>query len=323
MATTLGKPVVVVPADDPEQIARSPHLKRLGELVELRIHRQRPSSSADLIERAADAEILVNSRGAVTWPGEILARLPKLRFITTVSIGTDAIDLAAARERNIIVSNVPGRTAPVVAEHALALMFAAARRVAWTTAQLRAGRWHSKDNVFLQGKMLGVVGAGSIGQRMIQLGRAIGMQVQAWTYRPDAQRAKELGVEFVDLDDLLRTSHVVSIHVKLTEQSRGLIGRRELALMPPGAILVNTARGAIVNADALTASLQNGHLAGAGLDVFDVEPLPLDSPILNCEQVVLTPHSADQNAEGRDLLNGGAVDNVLAFLRGRPQNVVA
>jgi D-3-phosphoglycerate dehydrogenase len=148
------------------------------------------------------------------------------------------------------------------------------------------------------------------------------MHVQAWTFHPSLKRAQSLGVQFLSLDELLRTSDVVSIHLKLTQQSRGLVGERELALMRPGALLVNTARGAIVNTEALIHALNSGHLGGAGLDVFDVEPLPREHPLLRCAQVVLTPHNADQTPEGKDMLNAGAVDNVIAFLDGRPQNRV-
>ena len=148
------------------------------------------------------------------------------------------------------------------------------------------------------------------------------MRCLAWTYNPSPQRAAELGVEFVELDQLLRESDVVSLHVRLSDESREMIGSRELALMKPGAILINAGRGELVATDALVDSLNSGHLAGAGLDVFDNEPLPHDHPILTCEQVVLTPHIADQTPEGIELLNEGAVSNVIAFLDGRPQNVV-
>jgi D-3-phosphoglycerate dehydrogenase len=149
------------------------------------------------------------------------------------------------------------------------------------------------------------------------------MDVVAWTYNPSAARATQLGVRYVALDELLRTADVVSVHVRLTPESRGLLGPRELSLMKPGAILVNTARGPIVDTDALVAALRGGRLGGAALDVFDTEPLPPAHPLLACEQVVLTPHNADQTPEGMDLLNAGVVDNVIAFLEGRPQNVVA
>jgi D-3-phosphoglycerate dehydrogenase len=201
-------------------------------------------------------------------------------------------------------------------------MPAVARRTAFQTQQLRQGRWQLLDNVYLRGKVLGLVGAGHIAAAMAQLGAAIGMRVRAWTYHPTAERARELGVEFVEFDELLRTSDVVSLHLKLTEQSRRIIGPRELALMKPGALLVNTARGGLVDTEALAAALHAGHVGGAGVDVFEVEPIGADHPLLACAQVVLTPHSADQMPEGMELLNGGVVDNVIAFLEGRPQNRV-
>ena len=157
---------------------------------------------------------------------------------------------------------------------------------------------------------------------MARLGRAIGMHVVAWTFHPAPARASELGLRYVPLDELLEAADVVSLHVRLTPESRGLLGRREIGLMKPGAILVNTARGPIVDIDALVEALRAGRLAGAALDVFDTEPLPAGHPLLTCEQVVLTPHNADQTPEGMDLLNAGVVDNVIAFLEGRPQNVV-
>jgi D-3-phosphoglycerate dehydrogenase len=166
------------------------------------------------------------------------------------------------------------------------------------------------------------VGTGNIGAEMARMCKAFGMNVLAWTFNPDSARAKQLGVEFVKLDDLLRRSDVVSLHVRLSPETRGLIGERELGLMKPGALLVNVARGPVVNQDALVAALNSGHLGGAGLDVFEQEPPPPGSPILSCEQVVFTPHVADMTPEGLDLLNEGAVENVLAFLDGKPQNVV-
>ncbi len=314
--------LIVIPGDDPVQIAGSPHLDRLQPYGKVVLFRDRPGDDEEKVRRAAGATVLINSRSAVKWPAALLNRLTRLRFITVAGIGTDAIDLDAARRQGIVVSNIPGRTASIVAEHALALLLAAARRLPTQTAELRAGRWTNLDMTYLGGKTLGVVGVGSIGARMAQLGRAIGMQVIAWTFRPSAERSTQLGVEFVELDELLRRSDVVSLHVKLTPQSRGLIGRRELAMMKPGSILVNTARGAIVDTDSLVEWLHSGRLGGAALDVYDVEPLPPNHPIRHCDRVVLTPHNADQTPEGMDILNGGAVDNVIAFLEGQPQNVV-
>jgi D-3-phosphoglycerate dehydrogenase len=211
----------------------------------------------------------------------------------------------------------------VVAEHAFGLMFAAAKRAAFQTAQIKAGQWIGMDNLTLGGKTLGIIGAGPIAAEMARLSRAVGMRVLAWTFHPSPERAVHLGVIFRELDELLHDSDVVSVHLPLTPESRHLIGRRELELMKPGSLLVNTARGAVVDEAALVELLHSGRLAGAALDVFETEPLPPDHPLLSCDQVVLTPHNADQTPEGIELLNSGVVDNVIAFLEGRPQNVVA
>ena len=241
--------VIVIPGDDPPQIQGSPHLERLRRHGEVRLHTDRPATPEEKIARARDAVCLVNTRGAIKWPREALLALPRLRMATVCGIGTDAFDLVAARERGIVVCNIPGKTAPIVAEHAFGLMLAAAKRAHFQTAELKAGRWTSMDNVYLHGKTLGVVGTGAIGGAMARLGRAIGMDVVAWTFSPTPARAAELGVRYLPLDELLRTADVVSVHVRLTAESRGLLGSRELGLMKPGAILVNTARGPVVDTD--------------------------------------------------------------------------
>jgi phosphoglycerate dehydrogenase-like enzyme len=317
-----NRPLIVVPGDDPPQIAGSAHLDRLHEHGDVVLYGSLPTDDDELLKRAKDAVVIVNSRGTVNWRKNVLEQLPKLKMIATCSIGVDCIDLDAAREQGIVVSNIPGRTAPVVAEHALALLLATARRLAFRTSELKAGRWVQKFDTTLYGKTLGVIGTGNIGSAMIRLAKGIGMDVIAWSYHPNEEKAEQLGFRYVDRDELLKTSDAISLHVKLTDDSRGLIGSRELSLMKPGCLLVNTARGALVETDALVEAIQSGHLGGAGLDVFDIEPLPADHPILDCEQVVLTPHSADQTPEGVDLLNGGAVDNAIAFLKGQPQNDV-
>src|SRR5262249_10949148 len=311
-----------IPGDFPLQIQGSPHLERLRKYGEVVLYTDLPASAEEKVRRAKDATCILNSRGAVSWPGDVLRQLPKLKMITACGIGTDTLDLNAAKELGIAVCNVPGKTAFIVAEHALALLFAVAKRAWFHTHELKKGRWTRMDNVYLRGKTIGIIGTGSIGAAMIQLCNAVGMKVIAWTLHPTPERAAELGVPFVSLEELLQQSDAISIHLKLTDRSRGLIGDREFKLMKPGAFLVNTARGAIVETEALIAALQYGQLGGAGLDVFDQEPLPGDDPLLNCAQIVLTPHVADQNPEGTELLNAGAVDNVIAFLEGEPQNRV-
>jgi D-3-phosphoglycerate dehydrogenase len=313
---------IVIPGDDPPQLQGSPHLDRLRRYGNVILHADRPTTIEEKVRRAAGAACLINSRGAVKWPGEVLRQLPDLRLIAVCGIGTDAIDLETARRQGVVVCNLPGRTAAIVAEHAFGLMFAVAKRAWFQTNELKQGRWAARDNVYLRGKTFGLLGAGNIAAEMARLAAAVGMRVVAWTFHPSPERAARLGVTFVPLDELLATADAVSVHVKLTDQSRGLLGAREFGMMKPGALFVNTARGAIVDSAALAAALNSGHLGGAGLDVFEVEPVPPGHPLLACEQVVLTPHNADQTPEGMELLNAGVVDNVIAFLEGRPQNRV-
>lgn len=310
---------IVVPGDDPPQVADSPALQRLASWGEVVVHRDRPKSEEEKIARVRDAQVILNSRSAVTWREPEFAQLPKLGLIATCSVGTDAIDLVAARERGIVVSNQPGVNAPFVAEHIFGLMFAVAKQSAVQTAALKNGRWPLPTNVMLQGKRLGVVGTGAIGAEMARLGRAIGMQVVAWTFNPSPHRAKALGVEYLSLDELLESSDVVSLHVRLSPESTGLIGEAQLARMKSTAILLNGARADVVDNAALVKALQADRLFGAGIDVFSQEPASADDPLLACEKVVLTPHSADQTPEAVMATNEAAVDNIIAFLEGKPR----
>ena len=313
---------IVVPGDAPVQIAGSPHLEKLRPYGEVVIYDTRPASVAEKIARVRDADVIMNTRGAVTWGEAEFSHLPKLKMITTCSIGTDMFDLDAAKARGIAICNQPGRTAPVVAEHIFGLMFAVAKRAAYFTAAMKNGGWPRLDNAMLQGKTLGIIGAGNTGAEMARLARAIGMAVIAWTFHPSVERGERLGVRFVEWDALLETADVISLHVALTEDTEGLIGKAELAKMKKGVLLLNGARGAIVDTDALAEALNRGHVGGAGIDVFEEEPTPSDHPLFACDQVVLTPHCADMTPEGVDLLNSGAVENVIAFLEGRTRNAV-
>lgn len=317
-----NRPIVVVPGDFPPMIAGSPHLDRLRERAEVVLFDTRPADDDEKLARARDATVILNSRGIVRWPGAVLRQLPKLKLISCCAIGVDCIELTAARELGITVCNVPGRTATIVAEHTLALLMGAARRLGFMTAEMKAGRWPRQHLVSLNRKRLGVVGTGSIGCEMIRLAKAIGMEVVAWSYHPSPEKAARLGFHYVERDELLKTSDAISLHLKLTDDSRNWLDAAAFARMKPGAILVNTARGALVDEAALVAALRSGRLAAAGLDVYQTEPLPADSPLLSCEQVVLTPHGADQLPEAYEALSAGGVENVLAFLDGRPVNVV-
>jgi D-3-phosphoglycerate dehydrogenase len=314
---------ILVPGDDPRQIAGSPQLARLEPHGDVTLYDNRPETSVEKIARADGFDIIINTRGVVDWRETELRALPSLKMIATCSIGTDMIDLDTARELNIVVSNQPGRTAPVVAEHMLGLMFTVAKRAAFQTREIAENRWTRRMNLTVRGKVLGIVGTGNIGAEMAALGNAVGMEVIAWTFNPSPERAERLGVRFVELQELLEGADYVSIHTALSDATRGLIGRMELQAMKPDAVILNGARGAVLDLDALAEILASGHLGGAGIDVFEEEPFVADHPIKQCEQVVFTPHAADQTPEGAELLNEGAVDNVLAFLAGEPRNNAA
>ena len=316
------RPLVVVPSDDPAQCQGSPRIAELEAVAEVKIFPTRCESFDEQIERAKGATTIINSRSYLEWRDDSFELLPDVRFISVCGIGTDSIDLIAARERGITVSNIPGKTAPVVAEHAFGLMFAAAKRAAWYTEMTRQGQWVKQDGMFLSDKTVGIVGTGNIGAEMARMCNAFGMNVIAYTFNPSDERAERLGVRFVELEELMAESDVITIHTKLTPDSEKMIGAHEIGLMKPDAILVNVARGPIVDEAALVDALNEGRISGAALDVFENEPIPEDSPILKCEQVVLTPHIADMTPEGLDLLNQGVVENTLAYLNGSPINVV-
>jgi D-3-phosphoglycerate dehydrogenase len=290
---------------------------------QVRWHTTRPANNQETIDRIAAADAVINIRSAVPFPREVLAACPHLKLLSVWGTGVDHVDLEAAAELGITVANTPGYGAPYVSEHALALALAVSRQIVRNDRRIREGGWAAGFIDELYGKTLGVVGAGAIGRRMIQLGQGIGMNVVAWTFNPTPERAREYGVDFLELDELLRRSDVVSLHVALTPDSQGLIGREQLALMKPTAILVNVARGAVVDESALLAALQQGAIAGAGLDVFEVEPLPPGHPLTLLDNVVLAPHAGSMAYNGTMRGLEMSIENLEQFAAGSPINLVA
>ena len=236
--------------------------------------------------------------------------------------GTDNIDLNAAGMRGVTVCNTPGINAFAVAEHALTLMLAVARKITLLDTEMRAGRWPREMLTQLLGKTLGVLGMGTIGARMATLGRAIGMDVLGWSAQGDEAHVRAAGARPAAKEEILRTADVISLHARLATETRGLIGKKELALMKPTAILVNTGRGALVDREALLAALTERRIMGAGLDVYHQEPLAPDDPLLKLPNVICSPHNAGQTPEViRDGLRA-AVANVENFLNGKPTNLI-
>lgn len=294
----------------------------LRERGTLTIHSTRFASPAELIERLRGAQIAINVRSYAIFDEPTLAALPDLRMLSILGTGTDNVDLEAATRRGVVVTNTPGASSTSVAEMTIGLMFAVARSIVLYDRRLRAGEWQHVVGPELYGKTLGLVGLGSIGSEVARIARGIGMNVLGWSFRHDPERAERLGVRLVDLDELLRSSDVVSLHLRNSPQAAGIIGAREIGLMKPSAILINTARGALVDQEALVAALRERRIAGAGIDVFVTEPLPPDSPFVGLDNVVITPHAAAVTHEAQARLAQMPVDNIIAYLDGRPQHVV-
>jgi phosphoglycerate dehydrogenase-like enzyme len=267
--------------------------------------------------------VIINVRAYTSLDEEAFAQAQRLKMVSILGTGTDNVDLAAAARRGITVTNTPAVGAPSVAELTIGLMLAAVRSIPISDARLRQGAWQHVEGPELAGKTLGILGLGAIGQRVAQIGRGLGMRVIAWSFAHDVARAERLGTELVERDDVFRNADVVSVHLRNTPEVRGLVGARELALMKPNAYLINTARGALVDAAALAEALRSGRIAGAGLDVFTEEPLPPErNPFLELPNVVLTPHVGAVTREANARSRAMPVDNIIAFLEGRPQHIV-
>jgi D-3-phosphoglycerate dehydrogenase len=311
-------PTIVIPDDYPVVMGASAAYKRWTEKTPVVYYDTLPGSEETLIERIRDFEVVINIRSSCKFTARVFADCPRMKLLSLWGTGTDNVDLAAARQAGVTVTNTPGVSAVSIAEHSLMLMLAVARRVVTIHQGVVAGEWPRGQSIQLQGKTLGVIGLGAIGRQFARLGQGIGMKVIAWTMHPNPA----LGFELVELDQLFRTSDVVSLHLRLSPETTGFIGRARFEMMKPGAILVNTARGPIVDEAALIEALQTRRIAGAGLDVFDVEPLPPGHPLTKLENVVLTPHCAGVTPEVLEAGLALAIENVETFLSGSPRNVV-
>jgi D-3-phosphoglycerate dehydrogenase len=315
--------LIVVPDDNPPVIAGAPALERLRRLGEIRIYDSDATDPNVLVDRLRDADVAVNIRGRTRFTAEVLAGCPRLRLISIWGTGTDNVDLAAAVARGITVTNTPGANAVAVAEHTLALMLAVVKQLALADQAMRQGGWPRNLVPQLRGKRLGIIGTGLIGREVAAMGKGVGLTVVAWTFHPDAGLAARLGFRYVELDELLRTSDVLSIHLRATPDAHHFLNRERLALLKPGAVLVNTARGSLVDEAALVECLREKRLAGAGLDVFETEPLPSGHPLTALPNVLLTPHAASMTPEVIQTGLAMAVDNIENFLKGAPTSVVA
>ncbi len=315
--------LIVVPDDHPPAMAGTPALERLQRVGEVQVYDSDATDPMVLRERLRDAEVAVNIRGRTRFTAEVLAGCPKLRLISIWGTGTDNVDLMAAAARGITVTNTPGANAIAVAEHTIALMLAVAKQLAPADQAIRQGGWPRNLVPQLRGKRLGIIGTGLIGREVAAMGTGLGLDVVAWTFHPDAGLAARLGFRYVELDELLRTSDIVSLHLRATPDTHHFLNRERLALLKPGSILINTARGSLVDEAALVECLRAGKIAGAGLDVFETEPLPPAHPLTTHPTVLLTPHAAGMTPEVIQTGLAMAVENIENYLKGTPTHVVS
>ncbi|PVZ13073.1 D-2-hydroxyacid dehydrogenase family protein [Actinomycetospora cinnamomea] len=264
-------------------------------------------------------DVVVAMRERTAFPREVLERLPHLRLLVTTGPANVAIDVAAARERGVTVSGTGGvsPSTPTV-ELTWALILAVARHVPAEDRAVREGGWQHTVGHDLAGRRLGVIGLGGLGKPVATVGLAFGMDVVAWSQHLDPDDARAAGVTPVGKDELLATSDVVTLHVKLSARTTGLVGRDDLSRMKPTALLVNTSRGPIVDEDALVEALHAGTIGGAGLDVFGTEPLPVDSPLRTLPNTVLTPHLGYVTEGSYDVFYRDAVEDIAAWADGAP-----
>lgn len=297
---------------------------KLRSLGQVRIYDRTPDR--EVIERSKEADILVVNKQSLSR--ETLQALPKLRCISVTATGYNNVDIAAAREQEITVCNVVGYSTPAVAQHVFAHILNFLNQVQAHHEDVVAGGWQRQEDFSytlsplteLADKTLGIYGFGRIGQQVARIGQAFGMNVIAHHKHP--KRDAQPGVAFVMLDDLFRESDFLTLHAPLTDENAGVVNAHHLALMKPTAYLINTSRGGLINEAELKAALEHEVLAGAGLDVLSEEPPGASHPLVGVKNCTLTPHIAWATREARERLLQSTVDNIAAFLRGEPQNVV-
>ncbi len=272
----------------------------------------------DLVARIAGAEILVIMRERTPFPADLLAKLPNLKLLVTSGPRNAAIDLAAARAQGVTVCGTESSPTPPV-ELTWALILGLARHLPAETANLREGLWQTTIGTDLAGATLGVMGLGKIGARVAQVGRAFGMEVQAWSQNLTAERAAEAGASLAPSKEALcEAADFLTLHLVLGDRTRGIVGQAELTRMKPEAFLINTSRAGLVDQDALLAALTEGRIAGAGLDVFETEPLPADSPFRRLPNVLAMPHLGYVSRANYRRFFTQAVEDIEAWLDGAP-----
>jgi phosphoglycerate dehydrogenase-like enzyme len=314
--------VKVAILDDYQELAR--HFgpwEQLGDAIELTVFHDHILRDGVLRHLLADHEVVVAMRERTPFTAKRLADLPDLKLLVTTGMGNAAIDMDAARERGVTVCGTGSLPSPT-AELTWGLIIGLTRHICEEDRHVRDGGWQRTIGPELAGRTLGIVGFGRLGRRVARIAQAFEMDVIAWSENLRAQDAAEEGVEAVGKDDLFARGDVITVHTRLSDRTRGLIGAHELGLMKPGAALVNTSRGPIVDEKALLAALRRGAIFGAALDVFDKEPLPADHPLRSAPNTLLTPHLGYVSTGTYEVFFRDAVEDIAAWLRGEPLRVL-
>src|SRR5712692_5765827 len=299
-----------------------------GRGVEIAVERHAFADEDAVVRSLAGSELVAAMRERTAFPKRVVDRLPKLKLLITTGMRNASFDMAALKERGVTVFGTggpigaPGGGNEDTAELAWGLILGAARRIAEDHQFMRQGGWQTRVGHRVAGKTIALLGLGRLGSAVARVGLAFGMKAIAWSQNLTAEKAAAQGVERVEKDELFRRSDILSVHLVLSPRSRGLVGAREIGLMKPSAILVNTSRGPICDTDAVIAALKAGRLAYAGFDVYDQEPLPIDHPLRQAPHVILTPHIGYVTDENYRSSYPQIVENVVGFLDGKPVRVI-
>lgn len=294
----------------------------LGPGVSVQPFHDRIGSEDAVSERLRNFDVIVAMRERTAFPGTLIERLPALKLLVTTGRRNASIDVKAASAKGVVVSGTSTLATPPV-ELTWGLILSLARHIPRESAAMRDGSWQTTVGTGLHGKTLGVIGLGRLGTDVAKIGKAFGMHVIAWSQNLTRDITDPLGVELVSKQSLFERADVVTVHLVLSDRTRGLVGEQEIRSMRPTALLINTARGPVVDEQALIHALRRSVIAGAGLDVFDEEPLPRDHPLRRLENALLTPHLGYVTTENYRLAYGEAVDDIRGFLAGNPVRVIA
>jgi phosphoglycerate dehydrogenase-like enzyme len=290
--------------------------------LDIKVFNEHLGGPDNVVKALQGFNVVCAMRERTPFPRAVIEKLPDLKLLITTGLRNASIDVAAAKERGVVVCGTPSVGNPT-SGIAIGLMLELTRRIGYENARMKAGvPWQSTIGMDLEGQTLGVLGLGKLGTRTANIAKAFGMKVIAWSQNLTPEKCKEADVEYVSKEDLFRQADFITIHVILSQRSRGLVGAKEIALMKPTAYLINTSRGPIIDEAAMLAALRDKKIGGAGLDVFDVEPLPVDHPLRKMDNVVLTPHLGYVATQNYRAYFAGVVDDIRAFIDGKPVRVM-